>query len=78
VLVLGKPPQPCLMLVGTARSLTLQCTACNVLPFLGSDLTSKHHSRLERLAVDKHSNVLQNFVNCVCKKFYNFDPRVQC
>ncbi len=36
---------------------------------------SKHLTRLERLAKDKHSSLLQAFVNYDRKKFYNIGPK---
>jgi hypothetical protein len=41
---------------------------------LGSGLTYKHHTRLERLARDKHSSLLQKFVNYGHKKVYRIGP----
>ncbi len=36
---------------------------------------SKHLTRLERLAKDKRSSLLQAFVNYVRKKIYNIEPK---
>ncbi len=38
-------------------------------------LTHKHYNRLIRLVRDKHSSLLQIFVNYGRKKFYNIGPR---
>jgi hypothetical protein len=40
----------------------------------GSCLTLKQKTRLERLARDKHSSLLQEFVNYGRKKLYNIGP----
>jgi hypothetical protein len=66
-----------LMFVGKARSLLLSgaCERCFI--HLGSSLTSKHETRLERLARDKHSSLLRKSVNYGQKKFYNIGPRPQ-
>jgi hypothetical protein len=40
-------------------------------------LTHKHRTRLERRAKDKHSSLLQQFINYSCKEFYNFRPRTK-
>jgi hypothetical protein len=45
---------------------------------VGSGLTCKHYTRLERLARDKHSSLLQKFVTYGRKKFYNIVPRCRC
>jgi hypothetical protein len=34
----------------------------------------KHYTMLERLPRDEHSSLLQNFVNCGQKRFYNIGP----
>ncbi len=44
-------------------------------PRVGSDLTRKHYTRLERLVGDKHSSLLRKFVNYDRKKFYDTVPR---
>ncbi len=43
---------------------------------VGSSPTSKHQTRLKRLAKDKHSSLLRTFVNYVRKKFCNIGPSV--
>ena len=43
--------------------------------WIGSCLTCKHYTRLERLARDKHSSLLRKSVNYGHKKFYNTSPR---
>jgi len=43
---------------------------------MGSGLTCKHCTRLERLARDKRSCLLRTFVNYGRKKFYNIGPRL--
>ncbi len=42
---------------------------------VSSILIHNHWTRLERLARDKHSSLLQKFVNYGQKKFYNIGPR---
>ncbi len=42
------------------------------------DLTSKHLTRLEKLASDKHFSLLQTFVNYGREKFYNIEPNLTC
>ncbi len=37
-------------------------------------LIYEHWTRLERLAKNKHSNLLQKYVNYVCKKVYSTGP----
>jgi hypothetical protein len=37
-------------------------------------LTHKHYTRLERLAKDKHSSIVQKPVKYGCKKFYSTGP----
>jgi hypothetical protein len=43
---------------------------------VGSSLTHKHQTKLERLSSDKHSSLLQKFVNYSYKKIYNIGPCV--
>jgi hypothetical protein len=53
--------------------------ALSVAPLLGRLLSSPaniHSTRLERLAGDEHSGILQKYVNYNCKKFYSSGPRV--
>jgi len=38
--------------------------------FLGSGLTCKHNTRLERLAREKHSSLLRTYVNYRCSKVF--------
>ncbi len=42
---------------------------------LGSGLTCKQKTKLERFARDKRSSLLQKFVTCGIKKFDNIGPR---
>ncbi len=39
--------------------------------WVGSGLTFKHYARLEKIARDKHSGLLQKSVNDASKKFYS-------
>ncbi len=69
VFVLGKPLQPSPMFVGKARGLPEK-----FFTWVGPSLTRKHQTRLERLARDKHSNLLRKSANCGHKKFYSIGP----
>jgi hypothetical protein len=42
---------------------------------VGSGLTHKHLTRLEKLSRGEHSSLLQKFVNYDSKKFHNIGPR---
>jgi hypothetical protein len=66
------------MFVGKARSLLLSgaCERCFI--HLGSSLTSKHETRLERLARDKHSSLFQKFVTYGRKKISKIGTKAQC
>jgi len=75
VFVPGKYYQPCLIFVGKAMSLPLSGTSERCLICLGSSLTSKFKTRLERLSRDKHSGLLRKFINYGGKKIYNIWPR---
>ncbi len=59
----GKPFQPILMFVGEARSLPKSGAPEGSFTRVGSGLTRKYWTRVERLARDKHSSVLVTFVN---------------
>jgi len=39
-------------------------------------LTNKHETKLERPAVEKHSSLLQTFINYGLEKFYNIRLRM--
>ncbi len=41
---------------------------------VGSGLPHKHRARLERFIRDKHTSMLQTFVNYNWKRFYNIGP----
>ncbi len=45
---------------------------------VGSSLAWKHLTRLEKLAMDKHSSLLQKSVNYGGNKFYSTGPGVSC
>ncbi len=60
---LGRPIQPSLMFVGKAKSLTQSRAPKRCQSRVGSSLTPKHLTWLERPASDKHSSLLQTFVN---------------
>ncbi len=61
-----------IMFMCKARSLTksFRCFTC-----VGSDLTHKQWTRLERPGRDKHSCILPTFINYGREKFYNIEPR---
>ncbi len=65
----GKPFQPSLMFVDKARSHPLRGSPEICFTQVGSGLTHKHYTSLEKLAKDKDSRLLQTFVNYACKKF---------
>ncbi len=56
------PGKPSLMFVGKAKSLPLSGAPESCFGAVGSSLTHKHTTRLERLARDKHSSLLQTLV----------------
>ncbi len=66
-----------LMFVGKARNLPQNGAPERCFICIGSSITSKYQTSLERLARDKHSSVLRKFVNYGQKKFYNIGPRSQ-
>ncbi len=55
-------PAQSIMVVGKARSLTQVGEPKNCFTQVGSILTRKHQTKLERIARDKHSSLLQKFV----------------
>ncbi len=61
------------MFVGKARSLHLSGASERCFFHLGSNLTSKQ-TRLERLARDKHSSLLQKSINYRQKGFITLGP----
>jgi len=62
------------MFVGEVRSLTFRGAPERCFTQVGYGLTHKRWTRLERLARDKHSSLLQKYVNYGHKKFYNTGP----
>ncbi len=67
----GKPFQPSLMFVGEARSLPWSGAPERSFTRVGSGLTRKRKTRLEKLAVHKHSSLLRKSVNYGRKIFYS-------
>jgi hypothetical protein len=65
------------MFVDEARSLPQSGTPERGFTLVGSGLTHKHWTRLEKLARDKHSIILRKSINYGQKKFYNIGPRSQ-
>ncbi len=72
--VFGKYCQPILMFVDKARSLLLSGASERNFIHLGSSLTSKNYTRLERIARDKHFSILQKSVEYGQKQSYNIGP----
>ncbi len=60
----------CLIFLGKARSLQLERGTIGGSTLVGPSLACKYKTRLERLGRDKHSSLLQKFVNCGRKKFF--------
>jgi hypothetical protein len=74
VFVPCKPFKPSLMFVGKATGLPESGAPERCFAWVGSGLTNKHYTGLERLAKDKRSSLLRKFVNYGCKKFYSTGP----
>ncbi len=74
--VLGKPFKPSLIFVGEARSLPLSGAPERYFTQVASGLSCKHQTRLERLAMDKHSSLLRKSVNYGRKSFIVQPPGV--
>ncbi len=74
--VSGKYFQSSLMFVGKAKSLHASGASEMCFIHLGSSLTFKHQTRLERLAMDKHSSLLRKSVNYGQKSFTTLGPGV--
>ncbi len=62
--------QPSLRFVGKARNVPYSGAPERCFIRVVSGFTRKHQTELERLARDKHSSLLQTFVNYGCEKFY--------
>ncbi len=62
-----KPFQPCLVFVGKAVA------NLSGAPVKAPGLAHKNKARLEWLAMEKHSLLLQKIVNYGCKEFLNID-----
>jgi hypothetical protein len=63
------------MFVSKARNLVLQCGAPEMrFTRVGSGLTCKHDTKLERLARDKQSRLLRKFINQRQKLFITLAP----
>jgi hypothetical protein len=65
------------MFVGKARNLPWSGALERCFTQVGSSLTCKHKIRLEKFTRDKHSSLLEKFVNYSPKKLYNIDTRGQ-
>jgi hypothetical protein len=64
------------MFVGKARGLPYSGAHERCFTWVGSCLTCKHYTILERLARDEHYSLLQIFVNCDRKILLNIGPRL--
>jgi hypothetical protein len=62
------------LFVGKGRSLPYSGAPERFFNRVGSCFTNRHYTKLERLAMDKHSSLLRTFVNYGRKKFYNIGP----
>ncbi len=62
----GKSFKPSLMFVDKAGVYPSEATSR-----IGTGLTHKHKTRMEKFARDEHSSLLRTFVNYRHKKFYN-------
>jgi hypothetical protein len=74
VFVPGKPFQLSLMFLDKARSLPKGGVPERYIAQVGSCLTHKHRTRLERPARDKHPRFFGKFINYGHKKFCNIGP----
>jgi hypothetical protein len=75
VFVLGTLFQSNLIFAGKARSLPLSEAPERYFTQICSGLTYKHYTRLEEFARDKHSSLLEKFVNYSCKTLGPVGPR---
>ncbi len=66
--------QPSQLIEGKAGSLPLSGTPEKCFTWVGSCLTCKYYTILERLASDEHSCLLRKFITYGCKKFYKNCP----
>jgi hypothetical protein len=66
--------QPSLMFVSKTRSLPQSGASECCFIRVGSGLTCKHKIRLERLALDKHSSLLEKSINYGQKCFITLGP----
>jgi hypothetical protein len=72
VFVPGKPFQQSLMFLDKTRGLPQSVAPERCYTWVGSGLTRKHLTKLERLGRGKHSSLLQKSTNYGRKKFYSF------
>ncbi len=73
----GKLFQPRLIFIGKAKRLLKSGAPERYFTWVGTSLTCKHLTRLERPARDIHSGLLRKFLNYGRKKFNNTDPWFQ-
>jgi hypothetical protein len=67
-----------LLFVGKARSQPFSVEPERCFTWVGSCLTHKHYTILEKLARTQHSSLVQKFTIYDRKKFYNIGPWCQC
>jgi hypothetical protein len=77
IFVMGKPFQLSILFVGKARSLLPLTEAPQrcFTSWVGSCLTCKHNTILERLVREEYFSLLRKFVTYSRKTFYNIGPR---
>jgi hypothetical protein len=75
VFVPGKPFQPCLMFAGKTRTNLSESTFQVLHHRVDSWPTHKHLIRLAKLAGNKHSSLLQKFINYGQKSLITLGPR---
>ncbi len=73
----GKPLQPSVMFTIKAEDYLNGAPLKKSTLILFNQGYPKHEARLEKLARDKHSSLLQRFVTYGRKKFYNIMPRLR-
>ncbi len=74
--LLGKPFKTIRIFVGKARSLPKSVSSEKDFTWVGSGLSNKHLTRLEKLARSKHSSLVRKFITYGRKKFTTLAPGV--
>jgi hypothetical protein len=70
----AKPFWPSVILAGKARIQPKMGAPERCFTWVGSGLTHRHYTRLERVVREKHTSLLRKIVTIGRKKFYNTDP----